>query len=68
MPDIKYDRPKTIFVFGEEVRLIEPIKCDFCKTPQSPKRRTCEHCGSQYSDSQFNVNDDHPTIDRKLLN
>lgn len=59
MPDIKKERPKTIAVFGEMVRIVEPIKCDFCQTPQNPKRFTCDHCGASYSDSDYDINDDH---------
>ena len=57
MPDDKNERPKTITIFGENVRIIEPIKCDFCKTPQDPQRYTCNYCGAHYSDSNFDVNE-----------
>ncbi len=38
------------------VRDISPFICDFCDRPQSPKRVTCEFCGTSYEDSENNVN------------
>lgn len=68
MSDIKKERPKTITIFGETIRLVEPIRCDFCTAPQKPKRYTCEFCGSSYSDSKYDINDDHAMFERSKLN
>lgn len=57
MADEVKKRPKTINIFGKECRLISPIKCDFCGTPQIKGRKTCDGCGSMYCESDFDVND-----------
>lgn len=42
---------------GELVRSVSPIICDKCNFPQSPRRRTCETCGTMYSESKFDINE-----------